>query len=941
MFRQDKIKEQYLILSLFLLILFNLFTPAYSGELKLISSDNNSLVYEFKAGKIKFHNKEINGDVFQEISLEDSGSTNIPGAPLLPVKSRLIKIPHDKKLSFRIVEAGEKTYKDFYLIPSPEIITDESNGKIAISKRFAVNDNIYSKNQFYPENIVEISREGFIRDQKVALLKIFPVQFNPVSREIRFYPKIKIKISFVPDEQKINYKFFPSQKTSIFPSTQFPSLKIAIKEDGIYRITSSDLKQAGIDISTLDPRNIRTFNNEKELAIFSFGENDGKFDDGDYIEFYGKKNNGEFTDTNIYWLIIDNSPGKRMQISGNSPTLSAPFESSFKALYHGEENLEHSQTIPKEEGKDHWFWYTFKLGENENKSFKIDFTLNNLKKKNGKTSLKVSLQGLSDVTANPDHHTQIFLNDKFVGEAKWDGFSECLKFINSPYITIPYSGLINGKNTIEVKEIADKAVTIDGVDLNWFELEYYKQLRAENDSLVFSKTGNKKYQFKATDFSTKNIEVFDVTDPYETKIVKTKIKKIGGKFAALFKDEIKGENKYYAIEKEKAKSPDSIEIDEKSDLKSSGNGADYIIITHKDFYDAINPLKDFREGKGLNVKIVKIDDVYDNFSSGIFTPDAIRDFLKFAYENWNPKPLHVLLVGDANYDYKDYEKTGFKNYIPVKLVNTGFFGPTPSDNWFVCVNGEDKFPDMYIGRISAKTKEEVEAVVDKIINYENSKPFSDWNKNVLLISDNYIENGVPDDGGNFPNLSDNLAKLLPDPFIHEKTYLPDYPKGTTDDQLKNIVSTAKTKIIDGINNGAILTSYTGHGDKTDWAREKIFTSNDIPSLNNNNKLTFVITLNCLNGFFPDNKDESLGEQFLLTKDKGAIAFWGPTGVGFNTDYEKIGAELFKTIFQNQEKTLGNAVTDSLISAVTNSYLPDDYLNDLVLLGDPALQIGLP
>ena len=969
MFEQNKIKKQYLILTPFFLFLFNLFTlsPAYSGELKLISSDSNSLVYEFKAGGIKSHNKEINGELFQGISLENSGSTNIPGAPILPVKSKLIEIPSGKKLSYKIIEARSNIYKGFYLSPYPEIysqeilipqqskennktiplypplirggqggFSQEINGNFIISKRFAINGNIYSKNEFYPENIVEISKEGFIRNQKVALLKIFPVQFNPVSREIRVYPKIKIQISFEPDIQKVNFKSNSSQKTSIFSATQFPSLKIAIKEDGIYRITSSDLEQAGIDTSTIDPKNIRMFNKENELAILSMGENDGVFDDGDYIEFYGEKNNGEFTDTNIYWLVIDDTPGKRMNNSGTSPSLSKPFESSFKAIYHGEENIEYTQTIPKKEGKEHWFWHTFITEENTSKSFTINFTLNNLKKKNGNTSLKVSFQGLTDVPVNPDHHTQIFLNDKLVYEKKWDGFSEY-----SPNKTIPHSLLKNEENTLEIKAFADKGITIDGINLNWFEIGYYKLLAAENDSLIFSKTGNKNSQFKVTNFSTKNIEVFDVTDPYEVKVIKAKTKKIAGKFAALFKDKIEGEKNYYAIEKNKVKKSDTIEIDEESALKSSGNGADYIIITHKDFYDAINPLKVFREGKGLNVKVVKIDDVYDEFSSGIFTPDAIRDFLKFTYENWNPKPQYVLLVGDANYDYKDYIKSGVKNYIPVKLVNTSFFGPTPSDNWFVSVNGDDKFPDIYIGRIPAKTKEEVEAVVNKIINYENSQPFSDWNNNVLLISDNYIEDGVPDDGGNFPNLSDNLAALLSNPFISQKTYLSDYPKDTSDAQLQNIVSATRTEIINGINDGALLTNYTGHGDKVDWAREKIFTSDDIPSLSNNNKLTFVTTLNCLNGFFPDYLGESLGEEFLLAKDKGAIGFWGATGVGFNADYEKIGTELFKTIFQNKEKTLGKAVTDSLISAVTNTYLPDEYLEDLALFGDPALQLGLP
>jgi len=932
---KNKRNKQSITLSL--LFLLSLFFPLsiYSEELKLLNSDSNSLVYEFTAKGIKVDNEIADGEVFHKVSIQGLGKTNISGAPILPVKGKLIDIPSGKKLSFKILEARYKIYKDFNLLSYPKIYAheaflfqqgiknNENNGVIAISKRFYRNERIYSEDKFYPQKFIDLKPAGYIRERKVALLKIFPVQYNPVSKEMRFYSKIKIKILFEGDDQKIAFKPAFSPKPSIFSNSQFPPLKISVKEDGFYSITFEDLKNAGIDPSSIDPRFIKIFNNEKEIAIFFSGEDDGKFDEGDYFEFYGERNRGEFTATNIYWLIVNGGSGKRMEISRKLPSKSPPFERSFKAIYHGEENKEHIQPLPREEGKDHWFWQRIGVGIKDlPSSYKINFTLTNIKKSKNKAAIKVSLQGLTDPPFNPDHHTRVYLNDKLVDEASWNGEDEYLHNAE-----VSNSSLKNGENTLEIKSIGDTGAPFDAVVLNWFEIEYYKQFVAEDNSLTFSKSGNKKYQFRIKGFSKNTVKAFDITDPYNVKLIKSRVKKINGEFALLFKDEIRGEKKYFAISKDKIKKPDSITIDEQSDLKSSENGADYIIITHEDFYDTISQLKGFRESQGLRIKVVKITDVYDEFSSGNFTPDAIRDFLKFAYENWQPPaPTYVLLVGDANYDYKDYMKKGFKNYVPVKLVQTSLFGPTPSDNWFACINGDDKYPDMYIGRIPAKTKEQVEAVVNKILSYENNQPFSEWNKNIILIADN------TDEGGNFESLSDNLANIPPSTFLSKKIYLTKF---------SNNAVQAKAKIIEDINVGALITNYAGHGSLSNWAAEEMFTSEDLSSLNNADKLTFVVTLNCLNGFFPDYEKESLGEEFLLAENGGAIAFWGPTGLGFNSDYERIGSELFKKVFQEGEVFSGKAVTDALISAVSNYSLSDDYLEDLVYFGDPALQLGLP
>ena len=72
------------------------------------------------------------------------------------------------------------------------------------------------------------------------------------------------------------------------------------------------------------------------------------------------------------------------------------------------------------------------------------------------------------------------------------------------------------------------------------------------------------------------------------------------------------------------------------------------------FQAALAPLKAFREGQGYTVRIVDIEDVYDEFSFGVKTPQAIKDFLVRATGQWSTPPRFLLLVGNATQDPRDY-----------------------------------------------------------------------------------------------------------------------------------------------------------------------------------------------------------------------------------------------------------------------------------------------
>ena len=123
-----------------------------------------------------------------------------------------------------------------------------------------------------------------------------------------------------------------------------------------------------------------------------------------------------------------------------------------------------------------------------------------------------------------------------------------------------------------------------------------------------------------------------------------------------------------------------------------------------DFMESLAPLKTHRESQGFSVALIDVEDIYDEFSYGTKTPQAIKDFLTRASTSWQTPPRFVLLVGDASFDPRNYLGLGNQDFLPTKLLDTAYM-ETASDDWFVDFNG-DGLPDMAVGRLPVQTAEE-------------------------------------------------------------------------------------------------------------------------------------------------------------------------------------------------------------------------------------------
>mgnify|MGYP006289286285 FL=1 len=474
--------------------------------------------------------------------------------------------------------------------------------------------------------------------------------------------------------------------------------------------------------------------------------------------------------------------------------------------------------------------------------------------------------------------------------------------------------------------------------LNWFEITYPRLYRAQDDFIKFSippdqQSGN--FLFRVDGFVDPDIDVYKL---HQSKIVGGLVEELTDfqDFTSLqisFQNDVFfSETEFVAVSNSAKRKPLAIEMDEPSSYRDNQLAADYIIIAHAKFVNApvLDELLQLRQSQGYYGIKVNVQDIYDEFSHGHVSSYAIRDFLKWAYEQWRePRLRHVLLVGDGC--YLEVSATGDTlNYIPAHLRQTLHYGAAASDFWYSLVSGNDEIPDINIGRLPVKSIEELDAAVHKMIRYETEPPPGDWPNRFLIIGGN---------GLTFRSQGLALSKIMPKNFdtrilFSLKDQSLDYDPyfgGTSD-------------LLDYIDLGCSVITFHGHGGGAIWADNNLLRLEDVNRFYTQGKLPFILSMTCYTGRFEEpNAERSLADALLFTEDEGALAVVGASGVGWEWNDYFLQTEILKQIYNNPGMTLGDMITAGKISYLAHYKTSQaiSHVNQYHLLGDPATQIRLP
>ena len=187
------------------LILIILFSANNSFSQKISCSDNSGnegfylakeniegIEVNYSIHELSFENIEIKGEAMKKPVLPGHFLPNDEGAPNLPGNGRYIALPQGAKAVLNITVSRTETISNIDISPAPRIPLDTETGPLTYHK----NNNIYSKNAFFPEEPVTLSSPTKIRGVDVVMLGITPFQYNPVTKELIIYRDIQIEIFF-------------------------------------------------------------------------------------------------------------------------------------------------------------------------------------------------------------------------------------------------------------------------------------------------------------------------------------------------------------------------------------------------------------------------------------------------------------------------------------------------------------------------------------------------------------------------------------------------------------------------------------------------------------------------------------------------------------------------------------------------------------------------
>ncbi len=938
------------------------YISAYSGT-KLLTDAVNT---EYSIPK--FNNAQI--DVI-----------DIESFPVFSAKANIL-VPSENSFTTSIIKSVNHTITNFKLSPFPEYLFDKE-----------INNNV-SFDSYRTIDLPNFAAEyvGISRGQHIAQLIVNPVKYDKNQLTLTIIDTMIIRLDFdltkvnksfkingFSELSAINYdmgKYWSANQIDIKkdkPSLQSPNSpkmsslsngqwgKIIIEEDGIYKLDPSDLQSIGIPTNKESAKTLKIFgktgmslsevvsdgeNNaldEQEIIVktksdgsieqvifFAPGTRGFKIRDNlfrSYKNFYSEKN---------YLLITwGGADGKRANPLPNSSGEIQNRPSNYTERVFVDEDIVNPYTPGA--GRD---W----LGRSFFSTPLPPVMLHDLDR-SGEIEYRFAMAH----KANSNGIFSVFENNEQIGKISLGGYnansylSAVRNFLD---VKIPSSKISSDNRSIIKFQYQNSQQTAVGF-FDYYELSYPRSFFAVNNNINFFADRDLKglTEYTVNGFSGE-IYGYDLSDAKSPKLMTNKAT-TGGiySFCSDFNDTTL--RRFFISSNIKKPRLEIIEI---KNLRDNVDNAEIVIITHPDLIGSAEKFRDYRAAQsGKKTQVYRTDHIYNEYSSGIPDPTAIRDFLIDIYKRWDVKPEYLVIWGDGHYDFRNIS-TNKVNYIPAYQtyapdiksfsdISTGY----ATDDYYALIDGNDLMVDLNFGRVTVDSPELGYWIVDKIKHYETSQSDDIWRTNIILVADDGPADGdayETEHMGQTEYLQNGIISKYNPGLQYDKIYLIEFPTiyagsgrrkpAATDEMLTRINTT-----------GGLILNWIGHGNPRVWAHEQILDRDiTIPQMRNLDKLFFLTAATCDFGRFDDPEIRSGAEDMFLSKYGGAIGVFSATRIVYSNENAQLTYAFYNRLLTPNSETGKLPTLGEAIRAVKQTFAKE---NDrkYFLLGDPTMKLHLP
>jgi hypothetical protein len=799
--------------------------------------------------------------------------------------------------------------------------------------------------------------------------------FNPIFIENGIIKKV---VSFeydIVNNQRSTFNNSSPQNIENSKLTTGDWYRFYVEKSGVYKISKGFLESLGFN-TNVDPRNIRIYGNGgrmvpllnsslypndlEENAIQFIGENDGKFDNQDFILFYAegldtwsaenRTHLNLFSDKSYYYVTSSLGTGKRIQENTQPTGTSSINFTVFDDYQFYEKDLYNPGKLGRK-------WLGDQFGIENEKTF--EFVVPNIV-----TSSPVKIYTNLASASYGNSSFQVQANQQTIGNVSIASLSN-IDFVFAVENFLQTTFNASSPNVSIKLTYNNGGVPASRGYVDYIVLEAKKNLTGYGKQFIFRNLEEQNNigvgQYTISNASTIS-QVWDVTDIYNVQ----KFSNNQSNFS--FKINLGQVKKYIAVDTNEYFSPlkESNSKVNNQNIKGTvfnstqGNfeDVDYLIITPNFLYIQAEKLANFhRNNSGLKVRTIKLEDIYQEFSSGKQDVAAIRNFVKYVYFNASSiskRVKYVNLFGDASFDFKNRIPNN-TNIVPVfhglnpnsNMVNNtsnfsvlttfmsdDFFGLMDDAEGQMIPNGSEGI-DIAVGRMVVSTVQEADDVVNKVIHYHDEKSYGRWRNNYVILTDDADSSSDASLQFGLNGMMDNLNTSYPfinPKKIHTDSYVQEVSAGG------NRYPKAKKDFVDAIELGALVVNYYGHGGEYGFAQERLYEINEAKDLNNYDNLPLFVTMTCDFSRF-DNPYLQTGGEFT---------FWNPKGgaISLVTTTRLIFVPVASTMNDNFNFFLypdANGVQVSIGEALRKAKNMNSSDNRRVVfnIGDPALMLAIP
>lgn len=749
--------------------------------------------------------------------------------------------------------------------------------------------------------------------------------------------------------------------------------KFYVDTTGVFRLTKTFLQNLGVDVNNVDPRTIKIYGNGGRMIPFSnsepypfditenaikvIGEQDGQFNNEDFVVFYAQgpkefnlesnTNINSYTDKTYYYITSGGNLGKRIQpvIQPTGPVdLVVDSYQQYKFI---ERDIHNIGTVGRR-----WFGARFNIDNNQDFKFNFPELI---------TTEPVLIKVYAAAVSSASTSMGISVNGDIIRNLNFGTTSNTV--IGSESF---YSGTVtvNSDDLVVNLNYDNKSNPSSQAYLDYISVEATRPLKFNSTQFQFKNNtvvnSSGIVQYTISDASRLS-EVWDVTDIYNINAIENNQGETEFAFTATMGEErvyvALSPSDYFQPKQDRSTLVRNQNI--KGTIFNNADGSfqdiDYLIVSPNNMFGQAERLAQINRNRyGLNVKVVGLDEIYAEFSTSNQDIGAIRNLVKYVYDNAsnpNNRIKFLCLFGDGSYDYKDRIPNNtnivpsWHSYSSFNLTNSfvsdDFFGMM-DDNEGTMANSDRL--DIAVGRILADSPQRAKDLVDKIETYYAKESFGRWRNNYVVVSDDVDQ----DWEGIIQETTDNVGNQVTSnkPFvnvikIHTDAFNQESSAGG--ERYPDVVE----EFSNAIDNGALVVNYFGHGGEDGLAEERILDIPSIDNLKNFCRLNCFVTVTCEFTKFDNPFRKTAGEFTYWNKEAGAISLITTTRqvfVNFGTTFNNTLGEYLFSFSDND--TFGEGEYPSAAEALrltkndaTIGFAAQRRL--VFYIGDPAMQLAFP